>query len=76
MWAVIVTEPRNEFTEDVHCGGQLICGSVAERYLPLILAAPELFTRLKELSADVSSGALDTESLDSALKLIKEMETP
>ena len=72
----VVAEPSNEFLNEVHYGGHVICESVDEKYRPLIIGAPKLFAALKNLVADVSSGSLDSESLRLGLTLIQELETP
>lgn len=72
----IVSASDDEFWDNRFSGGHIICSSIPPAYQPLILAAPELFTRLKNLVADVSSGSLDSESLQVAADLIEELETP
>ena len=72
----VVAEPSNEFLNEVHYGGHVICESVDEDYLPLIIGAPKLFTILKSVLADVASGDLDSESIQEAAALIQELETP
>ena len=52
----------------------VICESVRVHSRPLIVAAPQLFTALKNLHADVASGSLDSESLRVAGELIEELE--
>ncbi len=68
----VVAEPSNEFLNEVHYGGHVICESVDEDYLPLIIGAPKLFAALKNLAADV----FDSESIQEAAALIQELETP
>lgn len=72
--STIVSASREEFLDSSYYGGHIICSGVEPAYKPLIIAAPDLFTRLKNLVADVSSGSLDSDSLQEAAALIEELE--
>ena len=73
-WGKIISDSDGQFEYKTGLGGHLICVDVHSAYQPLIIAAPDLFTRLKNLVSDVSSGSLDSESLHEAATLIFDLE--
>ncbi len=75
-YTAVVSVSDDEFKSDAVCGGHFICDSVPFEYRPLIIKSPQLFSALKDLVFDVSSGALDSASLRMAAELIEELETP
>ena len=73
-YGAIVSKSGDGFVDDDGYGGHVICESAQHRYKPLIAASPQLFVSLKNLVADVSSGSLDSESLQVAAELIAGLE--
>lgn len=72
----IVSDSGQEFRDTSFIGGHVICVGVNHAYMPLILAAPQLFVALKDFLADIKSGNLDPESMTIAAELIDELEAP